>query len=284
MVRLRKPRRRGVLPQQPVQPEEFRSLYERVTLWVEHNSRMVLAGVVVFLLLVALGVGAYLLHRQSEQEAARLEWEAYRIFQEASQPPETPEEAQQRGVDYGKALVAFQALLKAYPGTDAAPLAQFYLGLSYQRLEQWQEAAQAFETLVQTYPRHRLVPLAWLALGYSRSQARDIQGALEAFQQAREAPDSPVGAQATFEMGRLWEAQGDLDRARSFFQEATQRYPGTSWALSARVWLNQHAPKEEATDSTPETGSKAAAPGSPSPEGPPEHSTAAPPGDTGKTP
>lgn len=80
---------------------------------------------------------------------------------------------------YEPAAMAFEQFLVAYPDSELADNAQYWLAESFYVTQKFDEALAAFETVINDFPRSRKVPDALLKIGYCNyelkrwSSARD---------------------------------------------------------------------------------------------------------------
>ncbi|BAO45148.1 tol-pal system protein YbgF [Thiolapillus brandeum] len=103
--------------------------------------------------------------------------------------------------EYKKAIAAFQAFLKQYPGSDLADNALYWLGESYYVSQDNVNALKAFERVLSEYP-----------------QSDKASGAL-------------------LKKGYILDAMGKRKEARKVLQEVQRRYPGSSAASMAKARL-----------------------------------------------
>lgn len=67
---------------------------------------------------------------------------------------------------YEPAAMAFEQFLVAYPDSELADNAQYWLAESFYVTQKFDEALAAFETVINDFPRSRKVPDALLKIGY----------------------------------------------------------------------------------------------------------------------
>ena len=72
-----------------------------------------------------------------------------------------------KGFEYADAAEGFEAFLTAYPDSDFADNAQYWLGESYYATRNYEFAMDAFQHLLQRYSDSPKVPDAWLKIGYT---------------------------------------------------------------------------------------------------------------------
>lgn len=71
-----------------------------------------------------------------------------------------------KGQRYEPAAMAFQQFLVAYPDSELADNAQYWLAESHYVTQKFDEALAEFEVVINDYPRSRKVPDALLKMGY----------------------------------------------------------------------------------------------------------------------
>ena len=105
---------------------------------------------------------------------------------------------------YTSALTGFEALLKAFPRTEAAAEAQYMLGETYSALKRFNEAVSAYNTVIQNYPRSSQVPESY----YKRGKAQELLGQPDAARASYEQliksyPETPSAGLARQTLDRL---------------------------------------------------------------------------------
>lgn len=105
---------------------------------------------------------------------------------------------------YTSALTGFDALLKAFPRTEAAIEAQYMLGETYSALKRYNEAVGAYNAVIQNYPRSSQVPESY----YKRGKAQELLGQLDAARGSYEQliksyPETPSAGLARQTLDRL---------------------------------------------------------------------------------
>lgn len=87
---------------------------------------------------------------------------------------------------YPEAGAAFQQFLIAFPTSQLADNAQYWLAESYYVTDQFETALDQFEIVVSDYPRSRKMPDAYLKIGYSNYELQRWDRAREALQRVRD--------------------------------------------------------------------------------------------------
>jgi tol-pal system protein YbgF len=104
---------------------------------------------------------------------------------------------------WSSAINGFEAFLRAFPRSESAGEAQFFIGESQSAQSRWREAVAAYGFVVQNYPTSTSVPDAY----YKQGLAYERLGQIDA---ARQAWDMAVKAYPQSDAGRL--ARQNLDR------------------------------------------------------------------------
>ena len=104
---------------------------------------------------------------------------------------------------WSSAINGFEAFLRAFPRSESAGEAQFFIGESQSAQSRWREAVAAYGLVIQNYPTSTSVPDAY----YKQGLAYERLGQIDA---ARQAWDMAVKAYPQSDAGRL--ARQNLDR------------------------------------------------------------------------
>lgn len=103
--------------------------------------------------------------------------------------------------DFASAIEAFRAFLKDHPGSQLAPNAGYWIGISYANLRDYRNALAAQEEVVKRYPQSPKAPDALLAIAAIQAE------------------------------------QGDSGSARNTLEDIIARFPGSEAAGKARTRL-----------------------------------------------
>jgi tol-pal system protein YbgF len=103
--------------------------------------------------------------------------------------------------DFPSAIEAFRAFLKEHPGSQLAPNAGYWIGISYANLRDYRSALAAQEEVIQRYPQSPKAPDALLAIAAIQAE------------------------------------QGDTGSARNTLEDIIARFPGSEAAGKARTRL-----------------------------------------------
>jgi tol-pal system protein YbgF len=82
-----------------------------------------------------------------------------------------------KAANYGGAISGFQQFLSAYPSSDLADNAQYWLGEAYYVTRDYEKAAAAFRTVGERWPQSRKSADALLKLGFSQYELKQYSDA-----------------------------------------------------------------------------------------------------------
>ena len=106
--------------------------------------------------------------------------------------------------NYVGAIEAFEAFAKAYPDSEFAGNAVYWLGECYYTQHSYSQALESFTKVVDSYPKGIKVPDAMLKIGFSLVSMKEPEKAKAALQSLIEKyPKSPAAAKARERLGRL---------------------------------------------------------------------------------
>ena len=102
------------------------------------------------------------------------------------------------------AISGFEALVRAFPRSEAAGEAQFYLGETYYAQNKWREAIDAYGLVLQTYRNSSTVPDAYFKRGRAYAQANQVDKARESWEAVIKAfPESDAARLAKQDLERI---------------------------------------------------------------------------------
>ena len=154
--------------------------------------------------------------------------------------------------DYKRAIAEFEKLLNNYEFSEYAAKAQYYLGLSYEKIEKYFYAFQSYQAIVDNYPYSEDLDEAiyrQFELGNHYLMKRNprllgtdlmppINRAIEIFKKVVEnAPYGKYADQAQFNLGRSYKKADRYDEAVEAFQRLLEEYPTSNLREEAEYEL-----------------------------------------------
>lgn len=188
-------------------------LEDRFRIWFEKNSKQVILGCVVVILVA--GVVIYWFWKSSSTETAA---------SEALAKANTPEELLQ--------------VTATYPNSKSAPLALLLVADDYFTKGKHKEAQGIYERFLQQYPRHEMADSAQYGIASCLEAQSDIPKAVAGYESLQaNYPNSFHLAAARVAMARCAERQGDLQKAKQFLEDIMASMPGSPWQQEAQTRL-----------------------------------------------
>ncbi len=143
---------------------------------------------------------------------------------------------------FDKATQGFLKIISDYSGTDAANLANLYVGLCYANQDKWAEAVKYLEKF-STKGDAMISPAAEAALGNAYANTGNIDKAVSALKKAASMADSKsindanYSLSATFliQAGQLLESQNKNDEALKLYQDVKKKYVNAQQVQSNEV-------------------------------------------------
>ena len=108
---------------------------------------------------------------------------------------------------YDQSARAFEQFLVAYPDSDLADNAQYWLAESYYVSQQFDAALPVFNAVIEQFPQSRKVPDALLKIGYCNHELRQLDAAEAAL--ARVVEDYPETTAARLASKRLEQVRAE---------------------------------------------------------------------------
>ncbi len=125
---------------------------------------------------------------------------------------------------YDKALVGFQKVAADYSSTDAANLAQLYIGICQANLGKWQEAVNALESF-SGKDDQMITPAAEGALGNAYANLNQLDKAVEHLKKAAKMADNnSLSPTFLIQAGEILESQGKKAEALELYQQVKEKY------------------------------------------------------------
>jgi len=155
-----------------------------------------------------------------------------------------------------KAIDVFSKVVENSAYGKHADAAQYHLGLSYKKMQQYKEAIEAFQKLLDDYPQSELAEDAKFQIGQCYMQAAPKPGydqvsTEESIKEFKELMDSSPEsensqeaakildklkeqkAESVFSTAKFYEKVGKYKSAQVYYKQILDEYPKTSWAVKA---------------------------------------------------
>lgn len=154
--------------------------------------------------------------------------------------------------DYDRVIKEGRKLIKYFPNSKEAAVAQYYVGLGYEKMGYLYEAHQNYQKVVDEYPHaknfdeviERQYNIGERLLAGERIKYFGVklfpsfEKAAEVFEKVSvNAPYGKYGAQAQYKAGEAYTKAGLYAEATGAFLKVVETYPGTEWGAKANYEL-----------------------------------------------
>jgi len=130
-------------------------------------------------------------------ETAKLEQDKVVLAAQAEQQAYESGLAQFKANNYGAAIQSLQSFLTAYPQSQLAPSAQYWIGNAHYALREYRHAIAAQQKLISIWPDSAKAPDALLNIASSQAEMGDAKGSRGTLQTlVSKYPNSPAAEQA----------------------------------------------------------------------------------------
>jgi predicted negative regulator of RcsB-dependent stress response len=217
-------------------PDEFISTMESITLFVENNIKVILA-ITAGVIAIGLAILAFNFYSSHvNKKASALEYQAMRHYYENSAD------------GYKKAVELLEEVVKLYPNSKTAKVAQYNIGNAYFKMNDLDKAEGAYKKFIDGYSSDKiLLSLVMQKLSYVYIAKKDYNMAIENLNKIISNTSFDGKDQAYFELGRLHETLNKKDDAVIKYEALVRDYSFSPWAAegAARLKILKGEDKKE---------------------------------------
>lgn len=198
-------------------PDAILEFLQRTSVWVSAHRRQTTIAAVSFFGIITIIAGVTYFSARSEKIAfARLT--------EISRKSDT-------GVDKKELLEDYRMLNKKRGGTVAGEIAGLKYADACYEAGDYENAITAYQNALSDFKSNAFLEIMALnGLAYAYEAVGDFDQAIASFKQILDAPRAPIKDKALFNLGRLYERQGDSAASRDMFNRITTDYPDSLYA------------------------------------------------------
>lgn len=210
------------------EPDEFITFTGKaIRFAVQYQTQFIWAGAAI-LLLIFLGSGFRYFSNRAENRASNLLHQTTMAF-DAAVAEKSPHDA------YLAVEGGFQKLIMKYSGTSAGKTARlvfanicYHAGIAERAMALYRQALEDFKD------DPSISTLIVASLGYCAEALKDYPAAAAYFEKITESPGAFLKAEATFQLGRMYESMGDAEKSINAFKTVLSDYPASMYAELAR--------------------------------------------------
>lgn len=139
---------------------------------------------------------------------------------------------------YDLALDQFKNFINAYPNSNQAIEARYYIGLVQFKLRKYEEARVSFQNFALSYTDNSKAADAWYKVGESYVALKNYREAALAFERVKVFhPKSQIAPEALLKSAEYFKKDSDLINARKNLQSIMQDYSSSEFVQPARLSL-----------------------------------------------
>lgn len=221
--------------------EVFNTLDEtanRTEEWVAKNQKIIL-GVVVAIAVVTLGYFAYnrFMVEPKEQQAANDIYQAQTYFNDALAATETTQDSLfTLALNGGEGKLGFVGIAEQYSGTQSGNLANYYAGMSYLQMGDFQKA----ESFLLKFKSDDIIlnATALGALGDIYSELNKVDDAIASYKKAVDANDNDYTApRFLLKAAQLAMLNNKKEEANKLFTQLKEKYETSREAMNVDTYI-----------------------------------------------
>jgi tetratricopeptide (TPR) repeat protein len=228
--------------------------------WVQDNQATVM-GFLAAVVLAGLGYGVYTVVDKSNNTAATAAFaSALEIWEtpvSADPPADPPAEGKKKPYataeeKFKAARTAFEGVTSQHKGRGGAIFSQLYVGHAALELGDPQGAVAAYQAFLDAAAKDDPLRFAgYNGLAAAKEATGDVKGAIAALEDLVSLADKADEDAALLGLGRLYQKDGDLDKARARLEKLIADHAESSLKARADELLASLGPTKPAADKTP---------------------------------
>ena len=194
--------------------------------WIEKNSKILFYGliIVISLILGFLGYNKYILEPKETEASNELAFPRKYFDEAVSASSSDVDSLLQLGLDGADNKYGFLDIASAYSGTKAGNIANYYAGISFLKMKDYQKAIEYLSKF--SSDDQLLGPTALGAIGDAFADINQTEDALVYYEKAAYKKDNQFTTPLfLFKAGKLAMDIGDFSKAEKIFTTIKEEYP-----------------------------------------------------------
>ncbi len=222
--------------------DDFQARGFELVEWVQDNRAGVI-GFLVTVVIAGLGYGVYTVVDKGNNTAATAAWVGALDLWESPvgtdpNPDDNKKAYATADEKYKAARTAFEGVTKAHAGRGGATLSYLYIGHAALKSGDAAGAASAYQSFLDGCKADDPLRFAgYDGLAVAKEAAGDIKGAIAALEALVALADKVDEDAALLSLGRLYQKDGDLDKARKRLETLQADFPESSLKVRADEFL-----------------------------------------------
>jgi tetratricopeptide (TPR) repeat protein len=202
-------------------PDEFMTTTGKVIQWGSQNIRQIGIGIGVVVIFLAVFTGLRFYLNYTENNASAMLQQHLEGYQ-AAERNDGPKAA------YEKVSAVFQDFLEIYGNKKGGKLGRIHFANICYNAGKYDQAIDLFQQSLsdtQNDPSLKYIVLAGLA--YSYEALNQYSDAIASFEKIRSAETTLLKDEALFHLGRLYAADGDMDKSLKAYEQLQKDFPNS---------------------------------------------------------
>lgn len=198
------------------QPDRFMAMFIAATDFIKKYRQQMLIGIAGALVVAIVIAGSVYFSARKESAASDMLAQVTRQYQAA---PDTP---------LADIKSRYMEVYKKYSGTVAGNIARIQYADACYETGDLEAAITAYKGALKHFKKGTIAGnLLFSSLGYAHEKNNDTDAAINSYQAVVKDPDTPLKAFMLFNLGRLYEANGDMEKSREAYATIVSDYPDT---------------------------------------------------------
>jgi tetratricopeptide (TPR) repeat protein len=203
------------------EPDEFISLTEMAIRFVGEHGKKMIAGGILFLVIIVAILVYQMWERKKEEEAARAYGVASEMYEKG-----IAQAREGSSQDYKEVMAKFDEVVAKFPRTLFGRLSLIYGGNIRLRQGEYDEAIKAYSAFIENAGKQELYKyFAWDGLGHAYEGKKDYGKAIEAYQRILDIGKGFQLEEAHLNMGYCYEKLGKPKEALDNFKVFLKNSP-----------------------------------------------------------
>jgi len=205
--------------------------------WIEKNSKPLFYGLVVVIVLILgyLGYNKYVIEPQETEASNELAFPR-KYFNDALGTNADMDSLLQLGLDGADGKYGFLDISSTYSGTKAGNIANYYAGISYLKMKEYQKAIEYLGKF--SSDDELLGPTALGAIGDAFADINQAEDALEYYEKAADKKDNEFTTPLfLFKAGKTAMELSQFSKAEKLFTQIKDNYPDTDTGKSIDKYI-----------------------------------------------
>ena len=207
--------------------------------WIEKNSKLLFYSLVIVILLILgfLGYNKYVIEPQETAASNELSFPRKHFNEANTAAGSDIDSLLQLGLDGVDNKFGFLDISEQYNGTKAANIANYYAGVSYLKMKEYQKAIEYLSKF--NSDDELLGPTALGAIGDAFADIDQAEDALDYYEKAANKKDNEFTTPLfLFKAGRTAMDLGQFSKAEKIFTKIKENYPSTDPGKDIDKYIN----------------------------------------------